>query len=139
MGAGLRDDRSALLSVIAIPLLYGKRIGEAARDAAAVARAAPRTAAGLQSVAVFPELGGFEMVSTALPRLLAGEEVGLDGRSLSRRPRRRDAVAHLRGAFVVASAEFDVAGAYGELRGRQRVVLRSANGDAPRWEELERA
>ena len=131
---------SAVLSVIAVPLLY-ERIGQSPRalSGAATTAQTPRDETAVESIVVFPELGGFELTSSALPRVMAGEHLKLDADVYRGIADGVDAVAHLHGPFVVESAEIAVGGVYGGLRGQQRIVLRSADANAPAWRELERA
>ena len=127
---------SAVLSVIAVPLLY-ERIGQPALAAHAVpAQKEQPAVASVESTIVFPELGGFELSSSALPRVVSGEELRLDAQVYRGVEDGVDAVAHLEGPFRVEEAQVVVAGAYGDLRTRQRIVLHSANENAPTWTEM---
>ena len=67
---------SAVLSVIAIPLLYERvtrKAGGPHRERAPIVRHTAMT-----SLVTFPELDGYVMESTVLPRMLEGETVQLD-------------------------------------------------------------
>jgi multidrug efflux pump subunit AcrB len=129
---------SAVLSVIAIPLLY-ERIGQPSAAAAPTREKEAGEAALLESTVVFPELDGFEMLSTSLPRVIVGEEVQLEAEIYRGVAEGVDAFARLSGPFRVEAAKIEVGGAYGELRGRQRIVLHSADANEPVWTEMERA
>lgn len=130
---------SAVLSVIAVPLLY-ERIGQP-QPAAAPSEAppAPQETTAVESIVVFPELDGFQMTSSALPRVVTGEELRLDAQVFRGVADGVDAVAHLHGPFRVEAAKIDVEGAYGDLRARQRIVLHSVNENAPKWTEIANA
>lgn len=125
---------SAVLSVLAIPLLYAAVAP--AKPAQAPAPAMPRT--GMRTIVTFPELDGFTMETTTLPRVIQGEVVDLNVEVFRGEGEGVDAVAHLQGQFRVEKAAIDVEGAYGELQGVQRVTLRSQTSP-PVWRRLENA
>jgi multidrug efflux pump subunit AcrB len=125
---------SAVLSVIAVPLLY-------ARMAPAPAQPAELTEAtevhpAVRTIIHFPELDGATMESTTLPRVLAGEVVELDAEIYRGIGDGVDAVAHLHGPFRAEHATVAFTGAVGQLETRQELTLRSV-GEAPVWRELE--
>jgi len=133
---------SAVLSVIAIPLLYERVARSSAADvpaARAPAETASVEAGGMQTIVTFPELGGFVLESTSLPRVLEGEIVTLDAEVFRGEGDAIDAVARLTGPFRVEHAEMTFAGTVAALAGRQRVTLRSTQAPAPAWREVEYA
>ena len=93
----------------------------------------------MQTFVTFPELDGFVMESTALPRLLEGETVELDAQVFRGEGDAIDAVATLSGAFLVEHARIAFGGAFGALRGVQHVTLRSKGAPAPAWREVAHA
>ncbi len=127
---------SAVLSVLAIPLLYGI----IARDRAPVSHALPTPgieAERVRSIVNFPELDCIEMESTALPRLLEGESINLDMEIFRGEGDARDAVAYLSGPFRVEKASAELQSAYGAITSTQHLTLRSLE-TAPSWKELDR-
>jgi hypothetical protein len=81
---------SAVLSVIAVPLLYARMAPAPAQPEGAV-----ELHPAVRTIVHFPELGGATMETTTLPRVLVGETVELDaeiyrgmGDGLYRRRRR---------------------------------------------------
>lgn len=127
---------SAVLSVLAIPLLYAR---VAATRSIAAEPPLPTEPSAVESVVTFPELGGFTMETAALPRVLTGEIVDLDAEVFRGEGEAFDAVAQLRGSFRVEDANISFASAYGKLLGRQRVTLRSNDANVPSWRPLEHA
>jgi hypothetical protein len=108
---------SAVLSVIAIPLLYER----VTRKAAGPQTERPPIGghAAMKSLVTFPELDNFVMESTVLPRMLEGETVQLDAE--------------------VEHAEMTFSSAIGDLRACQRLTLRSAEAPPPAWREVQYA
>ncbi len=125
---------SAVLSVLAIPLLYAL---VAERRAAPAPDAPPATHVGaVRSIVTFPELGNFATESLALPRLLTGEQVELDAELFRGRKDAVDAVARVYGTFTVERVEVAMTSAYGELQACQAITLRSVGANAPTWKVL---
>ena len=87
----------------------------------------------------FPELGGFIMKSTSLPRMLEGEIIQLDTEVFRGEGDAIDAVARLRGPFRVERAEMTFARSVAELQACQRMTLRSMEAPGPAWREVEYA
>ncbi|MGP6158574.1 MAG: efflux RND transporter permease subunit, partial [Vulcanimicrobiaceae bacterium] len=135
---------SAVLSVLAIPLLYERVVRKAAsaaapRDGAPAGLRLPGVPFALRTFVTFPELGGFVMESTSLPRVFEGEFVQLDAEVFRGEGDAVDAVAKLSGPYRVERASVDFSGAFGELQGRQHVTLRSTQIPGPAWRLLEYA
>jgi len=132
---------SAVLSVLAIPLLYARVAGKSAERAQlpATPDTPPAEPVAMLTYVTFPELGGFVMESTTLPRVLEGEVVELDAEVFRGEGDAVDAVARLKGPFRVERATVVFSGAYGDLQGKQHVTLRSIQAPAPTWKEFERA
>lgn len=130
---------SAILSVLAVPLLYERVASK--REGVPTARPIepPVAHTGVTSYVTFPELQNFRMETTTLPRVVTGEVVEIDAEVFRGTGDGVDAVAHLKGTFRAESASISLSSSYGELQGRQIVTLRSANGVPPIWKELERA
>jgi multidrug efflux pump subunit AcrB len=128
---------SAVLSVIAIPLLYER----VTRKAAGLQADRPPIVghAAMKSLVAFPELDDFVMESTVLPRMLEGETVQLDAEVFRCESDAVDRVARLFGPFVVEHAEMTFSSAIGDLQACQRVTLRSAEAPPPAWREVEYA
>src|SRR5450755_4045636 len=128
---------SAVLSVIAIPLLY-ERVTR--RAAGPQAERPPIVGhAAMKSLVTFPELDDFVMESTVLPRMLEGETVQLDAEVFRGEGDAIDGVARLFGPFVVEHAEMSFSSAIGDLQACQRLTLRSAAVPPPAWREVEYA
>jgi phage protein U len=127
---------SAVLSVIAIPLLY-----ERVTRKASTHQTARRTVeqAAMKSQVTFPELDNFVMESTVLPRMLEGETVQLDAEVFRGEGDAVDGVARLFGPFVVEHAEMTFSSTIGDLQACQRLTLRSAAAPPPAWREVEYA
>ncbi len=131
---------SAVLSVLAIPLLYMGVAREGAAESRERALPRPPAEASAVTTAVeFPELGGFVTESIALPRVIEGEIVELDAELFRGVADAIDAVAHLHGPYRVEAVAIAVSSAYGELLARQRITLRSAGPTPPTWRVLESA
>ncbi len=130
---------SAVLSVLAIPLLYGMVAGSERLTQLDRVDQLPAPARHLRTVVTFPELDGFVMESAALPRLLQGEIVNLDSEIFRGVGDAVDASAVLHGPFRVEDVAVILGGAYGELQGTQRVTLRSTGPQAPAWRLMEDA
>ncbi|MHB8357016.1 MAG: efflux RND transporter permease subunit [Vulcanimicrobiaceae bacterium] len=128
---------SAVLSVLAIPVLYARVATRKAAALRAAAPALPEEPAALQSFVTFPELDGFVAESTTLPRMMEGEIVQLDAEIFRGEGDAIDAIAQLRGPFRVERVEIAFTGAYGELQGKQSATLRSTQLPAPEWRPLE--
>jgi hypothetical protein len=133
---------SAVLSVIAIPLLY-ERVTRTAKaplrrpaTEAGTALAAPVT---MHTFVTFPELDGFVMESTSIPRVSVGEILQLDAEVFRGEGDAVDGVARLHGPFRVEYAEMIVSSSMGELEARQRTTLVSAEPPGPVWREVEYA
>ena len=127
---------SAVLSVLAIPLLYGI----IAQDRALASEALPTPgieAERVRSTIRFPELDGIEIESTALPRLLEGESIALDMEIFRGERDARDAVAYLSGPFRVEQARVELQSAYGAITSTQHLTLRSID-NTPSWKDLDR-
>lgn len=127
---------SAVLSVLAIPLLYLRVAG---RRTVAVKKQLPTHPASVESVVTFPELDGLTIETPALPRVLAGELVELDAEVFRGEGDAVDAVAELRGSFKVERSHITFTSAYGKLQGLQHVTLRSADSHVPSWRTIEHA
>lgn len=135
---------SAVLSVLAIPLLYAgvAQSARAVERTHVVPRAPevlPEERLSLESYVRFPELDDYVMESTTLPRMMKGEVVSLDAEVFRGEADATDAVAQLRGPFRVQDVEITFTSAYGELQGKQYVTLISAQPPAPAWSVLEHA
>ncbi|HVA38518.1 MAG TPA: efflux RND transporter permease subunit [Candidatus Dormibacteraeota bacterium] len=133
---------SAMLSVLAIPVLYQRVVGQRAAGPAALGaaeEALPEEPVAMQTFVTFPELDGFVMESTSLPRLVEGETVELEAEVFRGEGDAVDAVAKLSGPFVVEHVNVVFSGAYGELQGKQYVTLRSTQLPGPAWKEMEHA
>lgn len=143
---------SAVLSILAIPVLYervvrktfvaatGPEAAAARRGAAVAARPADAIPAELPAMltfVTFPELDGFVMESTSLPRLVEGETVLLDAEVFRGVGDGVDAAARLDGLFRVERAHIVFESAFGELQGKQHVTLRSTQAPAPTWKVVE--
>lgn len=129
---------SAVLSVLAIPLLYERVASKSpALSAPDVAAEVPVETGAMRSVVTFPELDGFVMESTALPRVMQGEIVELHAEVFRGERDAVDAVAQLSGPFRVESVALEFGGSLGELLGKQHITLRSAGGPAPVWRTME--
>jgi predicted RND superfamily exporter protein len=121
---------SAVLSVLAIPVLYERvvrktvRAGAASGDGAAAAEELPAVPTALQTYVTFPELGGFVMASTSLPRMVEGEIIQLDAEVFRGKGEAVDAVTKLSGPYRVETTSIVFSGAFGELQGKQHVTLR---------------
>lgn len=127
---------SAVLSVIAIPLLYERVTRKA------VTRQAERPVVAehaMRSLVTFPELDNFVMESTVLPRMLEGETVKLDAEVFRAEGDAVESVAQLRGPFVVEHAEMTFSSPIGDLQACQRLTLRSTEAPGPVWREVEYA
>ncbi|HVA33691.1 MAG TPA: hypothetical protein VNG31_06050, partial [Candidatus Baltobacteraceae bacterium] len=131
---------SAILSVLAIPVLYASVAERKAPAAPAVSvPVLPEERYALASFVTFPELDDFVMESTTLPRMMIGETVRLDAEVFRGVNGETDAAALLQGEFRVERAEIAFTSAYGELQGKQYVTLRSAVPPAPVWRVFENA
>jgi multidrug efflux pump subunit AcrB len=130
---------SAVLSVLAIPLLYARVATAAVGAGEPAAVELPKPNGGLKTFVTFPELDGFVMESNGLPRLSVGETLRLDAEVFRGEGDAIDASALLRGEFRVERAEIAVSGAYGELQSQQYVTLRSAAPPVPVWRVYENA
>ena len=128
---------SAVLSVVAIPLLY-ERVARTAK-APQPERPVDAQPAAMQTVVTFPELDGFVMESTSLPRMAEGEIIRLDAEVFRGEGDAIDGVARLCGPFRVEHAEILFLSSLGELHGRQRATLRSTQEPRPAWREVEYA
>lgn len=126
---------SAVLSVIAIPLLYERVVRGAKPEPAAGARAFAVPVA-VHSIVTLPELGDFVLESTALPRVTEGEIVELNAEVFRGAADAFDAIAQLRGPFLVERAELLVGSTLGALHASQRITLRSTRPPAPAWREI---
>jgi multidrug efflux pump subunit AcrB len=131
---------SAVLSVLAIPLLY-ERVAHASPAAPAAGPEAqtPAGPAAMQTFVTFPDLGDFVMESTALPRMALGETIELDAEVFRGTGEASDAVAHLSGPFAVERSSVVFSGAFGELQATQYVTLRATHAPAPAWKTVEYA
>ncbi|NNM93137.1 MAG: efflux RND transporter permease subunit [Candidatus Eremiobacteraeota bacterium] len=127
---------SAVLSVLAIPLLYGL-IAEGRTRASDSLPTPGIEAERVRSIVNFPELDCIELESTALPRLLEGESVDLDMEIFRGEGDARDAVAYLSGPYRVEKARLELQSAYGSITSLQHLTLRSIE-NAPSWKELDR-
>jgi multidrug efflux pump subunit AcrB len=127
---------SAVLSVIAIPLLY-ERVTR--RSPAPLPEPSEAANAALRSFVTFPELDDFMMESTALPRVFAGETVHMDAQIFRGEGDAIHGVARLNGPFRVEHAEMTVSSGVGDLQACQRLTLRSLAAPAPAWREIEYA
>ncbi len=125
---------SAVLSVLAIPLLYQRVAGAAPR-----AQAVPAKAASMQSFVTFADLGGFVTESTALPRLAEGERIELAAEVFRGAGDTDDAVATLAGPFAVERSAVTFSSAFGELLAVQHVTLRALYAPPPAWRTIEYA
>ena len=130
---------SAVLSVLAIPLLYGMVTGNERLIAPESHDEPQPQSRQLRTQITFPELDGFVMQSTTLPRLLQGELVKMDAQVFRGEGDAIDATAQLSGEFRVERASVIVGSAYGELQGTQHVTLHSAGPQAPAWRIMENA
>lgn len=134
---------SAVLSVLAIPLLYaGVAAGKPVQRThvlPATPELLPDERLALESYVTFPQLDGYVMESTTLPRMMQGEVVSLDAEVFRGEGDATDAVAYLHGPFRVEEADIVFTGAYGELQGKQYLSLVSAAPPAPVWNLLEHA
>ncbi len=132
---------SAVLSVLAIPLLYARVAAGKEREKAAADTAVdlPEEQTGLTSRVTFPELDGFVMETSTLPRMLEGETVTLDAELFRGEGDAIDAVAKLHGPFKVERSTVTFTSAYGKLQGQQHLTLRSADTNAPSWRSFEHA
>jgi multidrug efflux pump subunit AcrB len=128
---------SAVLSVLAIPILY-ERVAGKKNVSADRAQLAPQSDA-VESFVTFPELGGFTMETSTLPRVFSGEIVDLDAEVIRGEGDAADAFADLRGPFKVESSRIVFSSAYGKLQGQQHVTLRSNASNAPVWRSFEHA
>ncbi len=140
---------SAVLSILAIPVLYERVVrktfvaatpGAAGRGTAVAARPADAVPAELPAMltfVTFPELDGFVMESTSLPRVVEGETVELNAEVFRGVGDAVDAVAKLGGPFRVERAQIIFESAFGELQGKQHVTLRSTQAPAPTWKVVE--
>lgn len=130
---------SAVLSVIAIPLLY-ERVARTAkaslRRPAGDAGSAFAVPATMHTFVTFPELDGFVMESTSIPRVSVGEILQLDAEVFRGAGDAVDGVARLHGAFRVEQAEMLVSSTLGELEARQRATLVSVEPPGPVWREV---
>ena len=135
---------SAVLSVIAIPLLY-ERVTRPSKEPRMERGLPPESEPSLAEPAAmhtrltFPQLDGFVMESTALPRLLEGEIIRLDAEVFRGEGDAIDGVAKLSGPFRVEHAELTFSSTLGELEGRQHVTLRATDAPGPVWREVEYA
>ncbi|MDE2483171.1 MAG: efflux RND transporter permease subunit [bacterium] len=129
---------SAVLSVLAIPLIYS-RLASSSVGAEAQSEQLPLEQRALASFVAFPELDGFVLETPTLPRMLEGESVELDAEVFRGEGDGVDAVAHLIGSFRVERSRIAFSSAYGTLQGQQYLTLRSANGNPPAWRPLEHA
>ena len=133
---------SAVLSVLAIPLLYAgvataMKPVERTHVLPSVPEVLPDERLALESYVTFPELDGYVMESTTLPRVMKGEVISLKAEVFRGEGEAADAVAYLNGPFRVDQAEIVFTSAYGELQGKQYVTLVSAQPPAPKWSVLE--
>ncbi|MGB8267158.1 MAG: efflux RND transporter permease subunit, partial [Candidatus Velthaea sp.] len=140
---------SAVLSILAIPVLYERVVrktfvaatpGAAGRGTPVAARPADAVPAELPAMltfVTFPELDGFVMESTSLPRVVDGETVELNVEVFRGAGDAVDAIAKLSGPFRVERAQIRVESAFGELQGKQHVTLRSTQAPAPTWKVVE--
>jgi multidrug efflux pump subunit AcrB len=130
---------SAVLSVIAIPLLY-ERVTRTAkaplRRPAAEAETGSAAPFTMHTFVMFPELDGFVMESTSIPRVTVGEILQLDAEVFRGEGDAVDGVARLHGPFRVEQAEMIVSSSLGELEARQRTTLVSAEPPGPVWREV---
>jgi len=99
-------------------------------------RPAPVT---MHTFVTFPELDGFVMESTSIPRVTVGEILQLDAEVFRGEGDAVDGVARLHGPFRVEQAEMIVSSSLGELEARQRTTLVSAEPPGPVWREVEYA
>lgn len=133
---------SAVLSVLAIPLLYLRVATEKepqAQPQIGVVPALPDEQATLESFVTFPELDGFVMETATLPRMLQDEIVTLDAQVYRGEGDAIDAAAQLTGPFKVEKSRIVFTSAYGKLQGQQYLVLRSADSNTPTWRIFENA
>lgn len=131
---------SAVLSVLAIPLLYAGVAQRAPIVRTHVLPVKPQRLPDerqtLESYVTFPELDGYVLESTTLPRVMKGETVRLDAEVFRGEGDATDAVALLKGPFRVVDVEINFTGAYGELQGKQYLTLVAAAAPAPKWSTL---
>ncbi|GAC1422352.1 MAG: hypothetical protein NVSMB5_15890 [Candidatus Velthaea sp.] len=133
---------SAVLSVIAIPVLYERVTRTAKAAQPGLLTGVEPSLAGptaMHTFVTFPELNGFVMESTSLPRMVVGEIIRLDAEVFRGEGDAIDAVARLTGPFRVEHAEMTFSSSLGELQGRQRVTLRATEVPGPAWREVEYA
>lgn len=132
---------SAVLSVLAIPVLYAYVAGSKAREQVpeAPAEPLPEERAALETFVTFPELDDYVMESTSLPRVMKGETIHLNAEVFRGEGDATDAVANLVGPFFVEGARIEFSTAYGDLQGRQYLTLRSVRTPAPQWRMVEHA
>jgi len=128
---------SAVLSVLAIPLLYRMIATREPLARKAGEERLPPEPLHVRTFVTFPELDGFVMETETLPRLLEGETIELDAEVFRGEGDAVDAVARLSGPFRVERVRVAVEGAYGDLQGRQDVVLRSTGPQPPVWRAME--
>ena len=132
---------SAVLSVLAIPLLYAgvaaEKPVERTHVLPVVHEVLPEERLALESYVTFPELDGYVMESTTLPRVMQGEIVSLEAEVFRGEGDATDAVAYLKGPFRVQEAEIAFTSAYGGLQGKQFLTLVSQQPPAPTWSLLE--
>ena len=128
---------SAVLSVLAIPLLYGLLAGGRKLETDSAPTPGIESER-VRSIVTFPELDCIELESTALPRVLQGESVNLDMEIFRGEGDARDAVAYLSGPYRVEKAEIEIQSAYGVMTSTQHLTLRSIE-NAPTWKELDHA
>jgi hypothetical protein len=142
---------SAVLSILAIPVLYERVVRKtfvaatasgapAAGGAAVTGRAVdaiPAEMPAMLTSVTFPELDGFVMESTSLPRVVEGETILLDAEVFRGEADAVNAVARLDGPFRVERAHIVFESAFGELQGKQHITLRSTQAPAPTWKVVE--
>jgi multidrug efflux pump subunit AcrB len=128
---------SAVLSVLAIPLLYQRVASKEARGGTEPELEPERAA--LESIVTLPELDGFTMETSTFPRVFAGEVIDIEAEVFRGVGDAIDAVATLRGPFEVEEARVTFTTAYGKLQGQQRITLRSYDANAPAWRAFEHA
>jgi len=130
---------SAVLSVLAIPVLYQRVASgkQRAPERPEPGEALPAYQGSLQSFVTFPELDGFVMESTTLPRVIEGETIALDAEIFRGEGDATDAVAKVFGPFRVEHTQIVFTSSYGDLQGKQYVTLRSAQPPAPAWKVIE--
>lgn len=127
---------SAVLSVLAIPLLYAR---VAKKGAVTTHAAAPTEFSAMQTFVTFPDLDDYVMESRALPRVAQGERIELQAELFRVEGDAIDAVATLDGTFLVEHAAVAFEGAFGALQAKQHVTLRAASGPVPSWRKVEYA